>query len=365
MNLLEHEAKNLLAKSGIPTPKSTVISNPSDLKNVTFPAVLKSQVPTGGRGKAGGIVIASTAGELASSVAKLFELPIKNHLPTALLAEEKLAIKTELYLSLLINRKTAEIQLIAHTNGGVEVESNKDFASWPVDYSKPDYDALGQSLADYYDLQDQTFALQDLVQNLVTCFKSNDATLIEINPLIVTQEGELVAGDCKMTLDDAASFRHPDWNFSAGTTESNFVTINEDGNVATIANGAGLAMATVDAAYNAGLTPANFLDIGGGANKDSLLQAFERIMTYKNVQAIIINVFAGITRADEVAKAVIAAKKDIKNLPPLFIRLSGTNDVSAHKLLEKEKIATLPNLTACLKAAKQSLESPTKESVNV
>ncbi len=356
MNLLEHEAKKILKSSGIPTPSSFVIKG-DDSYSETLPTVLKSQVPTGGRGKAGGILIVNTAKELSEATEKLFNLEIKGFLPKTLLAEEKLNITRELYLSLLIDRKTSSLKLIAHTNGGVEVEENKDFASWLVDYSKPDIDALGQSLADYYNLPEQTFLLQDLIENLIECFKQNDATLIEINPLILTDEGKLVAGDCKMTLDDAAAFRHPEWDFEDKPAEVNFVTIDPNGNIATIANGAGLAMATVDAAYDAGLTPANFLDIGGGANTESLLKAFNKIIEYPNVQAIVLNVFAGITQADEVAKAIVEAQKSINALPPLFIRLTGTNSDQAKTILEENDIAMLPNLETCLEAAKEAINA--------
>lgn len=357
MNLLEHEAKALLKAANIPTPLSTLISAGTPASVTTFPVVLKSQVPVGGRGKAGGIIIANSEDELANSTSALFNLEIKGHTPSSLLAEEKLNISRELYLSLLVDRAEAGLKLIAHTQGGVEVEDNKEFASWPVDYSKPDFDALGQALADYFDLQEQTFLLQDLAENLTTCLKQNDATLIEINPLVLTAEGKLVAGDCKMTLDDAAKFRHPNWDFESKPAEVNFVTINPEGNVATIANGAGLAMATVDAAYDAGLTPANFLDIGGGANTESLMKAFNKIIEYPKVQAIIINVFAGITQADEVAKAIVAAKENLETLPPLFIRLAGTNYQEAARILTEKKITIMPNLELCLKAAKESIHA--------
>lgn len=355
MNLLEHESKQLLAQSQIPVPLGTVLTKSS--AKAALPVVLKSQVPTGGRGKAGGILIVDTQEELEEAAKKLFNLEIKGYLPQVLLAEEKLAIKRELYLSLLIDRKTSSLKLIAHTNGGVEVEENEDFASWLVDYSKPDADTLGQALADYYDLQGQTFLLQDLVQNLIKCFKKNDATLLEINPLIVAEDDKLIAGDCKMTLDDAAAFRHPEWSFEAKTAEVNFVTIDPQGNVATIANGAGLAMATVDAAYDARLVPANFLDIGGGANTESLLKAFNKIIEYPNVRAIILNVFAGITQADEVARAIVEAQKSIENLPPLFIRLTGTNSDQAKQILEENHIRMLTNLESCLTAAKEAINA--------
>lgn len=353
MNLLEHEAKTLLKSAGVPTPKSTIIASPSDSLKQSLPVVLKSQVPIGGRGKAGGIVIVEDPHKLPPTINRLLNHDIKGFKPTALLAEEKLAIKKELYLSLLIDRATAGILLVANKNGGIEVEDTKDFATWQVDYQKPDFDALGQGLAEYYELDDQAFALQDLIQNLFSCLKENDATLIEINPLVLTENDELIAGDCKLSLDDAVAFRHPEWDFSTKATEANFVTINPEGNVATIANGAGLAMATVDAAYSAGLTPINFLDIGGGATTETLVAAFKRITEYENVEAIIINIFAGITRSDEVAKAIIAAREQLTNLPPLFIRLAGTNYQEAADLLSAHNIAILPNLEACLSAAKE------------
>jgi len=347
MKLLEYEAKELLKESDIPIPRSYTLKKTTDTY-VKTPLVLKSQVPTGGRGKAGGIIIVDTADQIQPAINKLFALNIKGFTPKTLLAEEKLSIQQELYLSILIDRATSSVQLIAHIAGGIEVEDNTDFTSWSLE--KPNFDVIGQELADYYQLPSQTFALQDLIESLYTCLVKNDATLIEINPLILTADDQLIAGDCKITLDDAAAFRH-DWQFEETPAEANFVTINPMGNVATIANGAGLAMATVDAAFDAGLQPANFLDIGGGATTETLLKAFHQIVEYKHLQAIIINIFAGITRADEVARAIVAAKVQISNLPPLFIRLAGTNESAAAQILTDNGITTMPNLESCLAAA--------------
>jgi len=348
MKLLEYEAKILLADSKIPVTASSTF-RVGDKAPTAFPIVLKSQVPTGGRGKAGGILVITSQTEIQPAIDKLFSLEIKGFTPQTLLAEEKLAISKELYLSILIDRASSGIQLIAHIDGGIEVEDNTDFHTWSL--GNPNFEAIGQELADCYQLPGQTFALQDLIENLYACLIKNDATLIEINPLVLTANDQLVAGDCKMTLDDAAAFRHK-WSFEQKPTEANFVTIDPTGNIATIANGAGLAMATVDAAFDAGLKPANFLDIGGGANTETLLRAFNKIVEYENLQAIIINIFAGITRADEVAKAIVAAKEQIANLPPLFIRLAGTNDEAAVKILTDNGITTIPNLESCLAAAK-------------
>lgn len=351
MNLLEYEAKQLLRNSSIPTPHGKVLRNGVIPIFITSPVVLKSQVPTGGRGKLGGIKIVDS-GSLSETLSGLFLHPIKGFLPQSVLAEERLEIDREFYLSILINRSTSDIQLVAHRNGGVEVEENDadEFIKVTITDS---FDIIGERVAELYEIPEQTFILQELIKSLYACFIKNDATLIEINPLVLTKDGRLVAGDCKMVLDDAANFRHPEWSFEEQEVEVNFVTLNQWGNVATIANGAGLAMATVDAVANAGMYPANFLDIGGGASAESVMKAFKRIMEYRDIKVILINIFAGITRCDEVAKAVIEAKRQIDTLPPLCIRLAGTNYEQAASLLKAENITLLPTLDSCLQSAKE------------
>lgn len=354
MKLLEYEAKSILKQAGIPVPKSQLITSKGGVPQL--PVVLKSQVPIGGRGKAGGIQIVEDLQLLHATTEKIFSLKIGGYKPNTILAEEKLVITNEYYLSLSIDRVNAEVQLMAHKNGGVEVEENEHDSFLTFSLDSKNAEGIGERLAEYFDLPSQSFALQDLVENLYKCFIKNDATLIEINPLVFTGE-KLIAGDCKMKLDSAAIFRHPEWNFEEKPTDTNFVTLDEKGTVATIANGAGLAMATVDAVSDFGMLPANFLDIGGGANSESVLKAFKKIMEYSQVKAIVINIFAGITRCDEVAKAIIEARQQIPDLPPLFIRLAGTNVEQAKELLDSQNIALLPTLEACLKAAKQELNS--------
>lgn len=351
MKLLEYEAKKILADFSMPIPKGVVINRTP----ITPPVVLKSQVPIGGRGKAGGIKIAHTTEEVETLIPQLLALPIKGFTPTTLLAEELLDIDKELYLSLIINRQDETIELLAHKEGGVEIESHdaKDFLRTPL--TPHTIKQTAKVLAATYQLPSTTNQLEDLLIKLLACFIASDATLLEINPLVLTKQGKLVAGDAKITLDDSAAFRHPDWNFEDTNTEANFVTLDTEGAVATIANGAGLAMATVDAVADAGLTPANFLDIGGGANSKTVLHAFNRIMEFPRIEAIVINIFAGITRCDEVAKAIIEAQSHIENLPPLFIRLAGTNVEQAKSLLAKRDVPLLPTLEACIEAAKKEV----------
>ncbi|MEO7905054.1 MAG: ATP-grasp domain-containing protein [Candidatus Saccharimonadales bacterium] len=353
MKLLEHEAKTILRAGSIATPNSMLITN-TFTPDLSLPVVLKSQIPIGGRGKLGGIVIVDDQADITPTIDRLFALDIRGYKPSTILAEQKLAIVNEYYFSLLINRQTAIIELAAHTNGGVEVESNETGSFLQVILDGKNFNTAGEQLTEYLDLPSQTFALQDLIERSYHCFVKNDAVLLEINPLVLTADDKLVAGDCKMELDDAAAFRHPEWAFEDTANDTNFVTLDDTGTVATIANGAGLAMATVDAVATAGMTPANFLDIGGGANTASVLAAFERIMTFNHIQAIVINIFAGITKCDEVARAIIDARQQMADLPPLFIRLAGTNFEQAVTLLSAEGITTLATLDQCLDAAKEA-----------
>lgn len=358
MRLLEYEAKQLLSIGGLLVPPGLIVRrDESTDARISFPMVVKSQVPVGGRGKAGGVVVVETIEDLQAATDNLFELAIKGYVPRSLLVEPKLSIAREHYLAVILNRETASIQLVAHKDGGIEVESQKDFSTWELEDGSVDFKAIGEQLAKLLDAPDSAEQLQEIAERLYSCFVQNDALLAEINPLIRTSDGFYVCADGKIELDTAATFRHPDWNFEDTPADANFVTLDENGEIATIANGAGLAMATVDAVAAASMKPANFLDVGGGANKESVLKAFNRIMQYENVRAIVINIFAGITRCDEVARAIIAAREEIDNLPPLFIRLAGTNFEEAVVLLEKEKIATLATLEACLEAAKKEIKS--------
>lgn len=349
MKLLEHEAKSLLEAAGLPIPKGTLITSINQA--LKPPLVLKSQVPVGGRGKLGGVLIVKNTQEITPTIAHLLSHPIKGSTPRSILAEELIAIQKEFYISLLIDRETASIRLVAHAKGGIEVESNIPGTLFNKTVTADTVQERADELASY--LSCSPLLIKPFVNTLFRVFTAQDATLIEINPLILTASNTLVCGDAKIELDDAALFRHPDWHFEDTPSNANFVTLHDDGAVATIANGAGLAMATVDAVAANNMRPANFLDIGGGANTDSILTAFKQIVEYPNVKTIVINIFAGITRCDEVAKAIIEAKKQIPHLPPLFIRLAGTNFKEAKLLLVAENIPTLASLDECLDAAKE------------
>lgn len=348
MRLLEYEAKNLLSTYRIPIPRGKIFAI-NELQNITTPVVLKSQVPIGGRGKLGGVQIVRRQSDVESIARKMFNLKIKGFLPSKLLAEEILDINREFYFSLNINRQTASIELLAHTGGGIEIESQDTAAFFRRDITdNREFEALADELADYLDIASKAFLLQDIIENAYHCFINNDCLLLEINPLILTSDSRLIAGDAKITVDDAAAFRHLDWQFEDNSTEHNFVILNRDGAVATIANGAGLAMATVDAVTASGLTPANFLDIGGTATPDKVLDCFRQITTLDNIKVIIINIFGGIVRCDEVARAIIDAQRQIPDLPKLAIRLSGNRESEARQLLAQYNLPLFDSLEAIL-----------------
>ena len=347
MNLLEYESKAILHSFNIPVPKGIPFHSNDPLPKA--PVVLKSQVHTGGRGKAGGVVVVHEQSEVTSATKHIFDLAIKSEKPQTILAEELLEITHEYYLSIIINRVAAEIEIVAHKEGGIEIESHDANEFLRKSLTSNSIDTLGEMLAEYYDLPSQVFTLQELVKHLYDCFIKSDATLLEINPLILTKDDKLIAGDCKMTLDDDAAFRHPEWHFEQTPTSANFVTLNPHGSIATIANGAGLAMATVDAVKQAGLVPANFLDIGGGATVEGIVASFQKILEFPNVNAIVINIFGGIVRCDDVASAILEARKQFTNLPNLYIRLSGNKSDEATKLLADAGLALYPDLPTCLK----------------
>jgi len=276
------------------------------------------------------------------------------------LAEECLATERELYLSLMVDRSSRSLAILAQRQGGVDVEraahdGSSNILQIPVDEA-PDSATVGQ-LLQFYGLTDKSRGhLQAILSGLYDVARSQDALLVEVNPLMVCDDGRLICADAKVELDDAAQFRHPDWQFSQPMTSSQFVVLDEQGMVASMANGAGLAMATVDAIQAAGLQPANFFDVGGGTNVEGMVEAFAKIITMPNVRAIIVNIFGGITRCDEVAQAIIGAQERLGGLPPLFVRLTGTNEQEGRRLLAEASITPLPSLAACIESAAARLK---------
>ena len=342
MNLLEHHAKALLTDCGAPVPRSWLIRPDSAVSSdIEYPVVAKSQVPVGGRGKAGGIIMTNTAAELVGAVEKLFTLEIKGYKPKAILLEEQLGADRELYLSLQLNRDTRRVEWLASPNGGVDIEDNAE-AVRTVAFTDPE---ASEKLAAILGVDELELSM--LLDSLSKCFFANDLLLLEVNPLMVVNN-KLVCADAKCLVDDNARFRHPElpWPPVEGNPPKPL-----GGTIGCIANGAGMAMSTMDTIVAAGGKPANFLDIGGGTGEKEFVVALKQIMELPGVTSIIVNIFAGISRCDEIARGIIAAREQLPALPPLFIRLEGTNRDIAVELLEKVSIAIEPDLKSCVQKA--------------
>lgn len=343
MNLLEYQAKKLLADYQLPVPRSWLVKPDSAIRDtVTYPVVAKSQVPVGGRGKAGGIVGVDSDEALAPALETIFALDIKGYKPSVVLLEEKLSAAHELYLSLRLNRDTRAIEWLVSPNGGVEIEEN---AASVKTIAFNETGSL-QQLADTLGVQpDQLSPLLDGIEH---AFFENDLLLCEINPLIQTSDGRLICADAKCLVDDNARFRHPElpWPPSEGNPPKPL-----GGTIGCIANGAGMAMSTMDTIVAAGGRPANFLDIGGGTGEKEFVTALKNIMELPSVNSIIVNIFAGISRCDEIARGIIAAREQLTGLPPLFIRLEGTNRDIAVQLLTEAGVSIEPDLKTCVRKA--------------
>lgn len=339
--LLEYQAKALLSRYQLPLPVGQIIKD----ETIPFtPCMLKVQIARGGRGKAGGIVRANTVDEATTALHKLRSKSYYGLHPEAIYCEEPLEIARELYLALKFDRDTMQTLLIAHTHGGVEIESASTAAT-------PLIQPLGQldisRLAAYLELAEAE--VRTIVTSLRTSYEREDMLLLEINPLVVTAASNLVCADAKIILDEAARFRHPDW--PPKQTTANFAVIDLEGQIGTAANGAGLAMATTDALQAAELKPYNFYDVGGGLAGDEFVETL-RQLAGAGLRAIVINIFGGITQCDEIARRIITARNEIPSLPRLFVRLSGTNSLEGQRLLHQANIAVFDSLEAITRELK-------------
>jgi succinyl-CoA synthetase beta subunit len=360
MNLHEYQAKELLARSGVKVPRGKMIESAADASGVAkelgLPVVVKAQIHAGGRGKAGGVRLARSiddaqkiAGELLGKTLVTAQTGPDGKEVKKLLIEEGLNIKQELYLSFLVDRSIGWPLCIASSAGGVEIE--KVAAETPEKILRAEVDpavglrphqarriAFGLGLEGDVHKKAVAFLL-----SLYKAFRGLDASMVEINPCLVTEEGEVLALDAKVNLDDNALFRHKDLLSLRDITEEapleveaskfNLNYIKLDGNVGCMVNGAGLAMATMDIIKHSGSSPANFLDVGGGASADQVKNAFRILMSDSQVKAVLINIFGGILRCDRLAEGVIAAVQELGVKAPIVIRMEGTNVELGKKML--------------------------------
>jgi succinyl-CoA synthetase beta subunit len=357
----EYQGKAILAKYGVPVPRGDVAFNADQAvaiaQRLGLPCVVKAQIHAGGRGKGGGVKVAKTMEEVERLTAAILGMTLVTHqtgpegkLVQRVLIEQGLTIARELYLAVVLDRATARPVIMASQDGGMDIE--KVAANTPERIFK-EYIHPTAGL-EAYQARNLAFALGlegpqigqavKLMHAIYEAFKATDASLLEINPLIVTGDGNLLALDAKMNFDDNALYRHPDIREMRDLTEEDALEteaskfslnyIRLDGTIGCMVNGAGLAMATMDIIKIAGGEPANFLDVGGGATAEQIRNAFKILMSDGNVKAVFINIFGGILRCDILSEGVVAAVKELGVKVPIVIRMEGTNVETGKKMLK-------------------------------
>jgi succinyl-CoA synthetase beta subunit len=363
MNIHEYQAKGLLRKFGVAVPEGGIAYTPEEAVKVAEELggpvwVVKAQIHAGGRGKGGGVKLAKSIEEVKSLAAEIIGMTLVTHQTgpegkevSRVYVEDGCDIARELYLGVLIDRATSRITIMASTEGGMEIEEVA--AKTPEKILKVEIDpAAGmqsyhaRKIAFGLGLEgDQVKSAVRFLMGMYKAFVELDASIVEINPLVVTGAGEVIALDAKMNFDDNALFRHKDveelrdeseedqTELEAAKFDLNYVKL--DGNIGCMVNGAGLAMATMDIIKLYGGSPANFLDVGGGASRERVAAAFKLILADPNVEGLLINIFGGIMRCDVIAEGVVAAAREVSLTVPLVVRLSGTNAEQGKKILEE------------------------------
>lgn len=358
MKVYEYQAKEIFAAYGMAVQPGFVCRTPEEAveayrKLGVELAVIKAQVHTGGRGKAGGVKLAKTEEEVKQRATDILGMDIKGFTVDRVLVAQAVDIASEFYVSIVIDRKTKEAIMMLCREGGVDIESvaketPEKIVKIPIDplIGLPDY--LAREAA-FKLFDDMTYVKQavPILQKLYRLFKEKDASLAEINPLVITEQGQVMAIDAKMTFDNNALFRHPDIFEMFEPTEEEkkeqeakdkgFSYVNLGGEIGCMVNGAGLAMATMDMIKLYGGNPANFLDIGGSSNPTKIVEAMKLLLSDKHVKVVLINIFGGITRCDDVANGLIEAFKLIDTNIPIVIRLTGTNEAEGRELLKGTK----------------------------
>jgi succinyl-CoA synthetase beta subunit len=355
MKIHEYQAKEIFARYGIPVPPGTVVTSADDAEKaaakVGRPVVVKAQVLVGGRGKAGGVKIAKTPAEAREKAAAILGMDIKGERVQKVLVTEAVDIAREIYLAVILDRKAQKPLVMASAEGGVEIEvTAKENPSaiqraWidPL-YGLPPYTARRLAFALARDAE-LAKPMGDIVQKLYHLYDEQDASLTEINPLVITTDRRVLAVDAKLNFDDNALYRHGDvealrdldaedpGEVRARTEGLSFVRLS--GNVGCVVNGAGLAMATMDLVKFYGGQPANFLDIGGSSRPEKVTAALSIILQDKSVRSILFNIFGGITRCDDVARGLVTAFAQMDLKLPVVVRLTGTNENEAREILRQ------------------------------
>jgi succinyl-CoA synthetase beta subunit len=371
VKLHEYQSKQLFARYGIPIPRGEVVTQPEDARRIAIDlgrrVVVKAQVLVGGRGKAGGVKLANSPDEAERVAGQILGMDIKGLTVRKVLVDEAADIRQEIYLGVVLDRMQRRAVMMASASGGMDIEEIartqpgkiirvavdpflglREYQTRQIGYS------MGLS-------RDLLKDFNTIAQGLYRCFVDVDASLAEVNPLIVNGDGKLQAVDGKILIDDNALYRHSDLaalrdvdEEAPSETEARqrgLSYIKLDGEIGCMVNGAGLAMATMDMTQLFGGSPANFLDIGGGAQADKVAAALRIILADPNVKAVLFNIFGGITRCDEVARGIVAALDEVKPNVPMVARLVGTNEEEGRRILAEAKMATAKTLAEAAQKA--------------
>ena len=370
MNIHEYQAKTILSKYGVPVPRGGVAYMPAEAEDIAKKLggslwVVKAQIHAGGRGKGGGVKLAKTPEEVREIALKMLGMTLVTHQTgpegkevKRIYIEEGSDIANELYLSMVIDRDTSRITFMGSSEGGVEIEEVAEkhpekIIQVTVDPAAGIQQFHARKLAFGLGIPAElTTKFVDFIFSLYKAFISTDASQLEINPLVITKQNKLIALDCKFNFDDNALFRQPEVAEMRDEDEENPLErkaarfdlsyVKMDGNIGCMVNGAGLAMATMDIIKLYGGEPANFLDVGGGANKEKVAEAFKIILSDSNVEGILVNIFGGIMRCDVIAEGIINAAREVSLDVPLVVRLEGTNVELGKKMMATSGLAIMP-----------------------
>ncbi len=372
MKLHEYQAKQVFADAGIPTPGSALATSADEVVEVAddlgYPVAVKAQVHVGGRGKAGGIKLVDDAEEAREAADSILGMDLKGYTVGKVLVEEAVDFTNELYVGVTMDRGEGEPVAMVSEQGGVNIEEVAEedpdaiarehidpaFGMHPYQARKAVYEA---------DIpRDVAGDVASILTTLYDLYEAKDGSDIEINPLMVTSDGDVVAADAVMNVDDDALFRHPDLaemedeaagdDLEAKANEYGFDYVRLDGNVGIIGNGAGLVMTTLDLVDYYGGEPANFLDIGGGAKAERVTNALDMVFSDENVDSVVFNIFGGITRGDEVAKGINAALEQFEEIPkPVVVRLAGTNAAEGREILNADLVTVEETLEGAVQRA--------------
>jgi len=371
MKIHEYQAKEIFKAAGIPVPAGRVAVTVQEAVDIATeinrPVMIKAQVHVGGRGKAGGVKYAENIEAAKVCAQRILGMDIKGLAVKKVLVTEAVEITSETYLGIILDRSTKKPVIMISGAGGIDIEEVA--AKTPEKIYKLAVDPrIGLQAYQARDLAFKVFRdiklvrqVADIIMNLYDVFWKVDASLVEINPLITNPINQVIAIDAKVIVDDNGLFRHPEIEAMRDldaenpsekeAREAGLSFIKLDGNIGCVVNGAGLAMATMDLVKHYGGEPANFLDIGGSSNPDKVLTAMRIILREPNIRAILVNIFGGITRCDDVATGIVAAFRELKPTVPVVTRLTGTNEGAARKILKEVNLETAPTLDAVVQKA--------------